>query len=59
MKKRHKFKNPNATKLKDVFTLEDMRKAYEAGEARVMWTEGYGQPEAPLFEDFIKQDYSL
>lgn len=59
MRKRSKIANPNASKLKDTFALEDMREAYDAGRARVCWEEGYGQPEAPIFEDFIKEEYSL
>lgn len=43
--------------MKKRFTKDDMKVAYEAGVARIMWEDGYIRgEERPTFEDFIK-DY--
>lgn len=43
-----------------IYTYESMKAAYEAGEARVIWSEisSGREPEPPSFEDFMKQEYN-
>lgn len=59
MRKRSKITNPGASKLKNVFTLEDMHNAFDSGAARIIWMDGGRGKEPPSFEDFIKQEYSV